>query len=104
MTSEQSPDIYEPDSPQDRHTRQALRVPSRRLFSLDCSLDCFVASERFLAVRGGRRLDDRIRLIPSNPGTFLQIVGCRRMPEEDAGGGAGGGTRTPDTRIMIPLL
>ena len=59
---------------------------------LDGSLDCLSANQRFLAVRSGRQPRQRIRGIP------------RKQRESRKQLDAGGGTRTPDTRIMIPLL
>jgi hypothetical protein len=56
-------------------------------------VDTTARNERFVAVCGGRCADIRIRA------NCLQRPGIRRYIED-----AGGGTRTPDTRIMIPLL
>jgi hypothetical protein len=78
MMSGQSPDICEPDSPHGRHPRQALRccrdAPSRWTARWTVRWTVLSASERFLAVRSGRQPDDRIRRIPNNHGSFLQIV------------------------------
>jgi len=56
-------------------------------------VDTTATNERLVAVRGGRRADMRIRA------NYLEKRGIRRYVDD-----AGGGTRTPDTRIMIPLL